>query len=67
MGDLQGNSEKYWFNTKTGQVEQGAQSLSSDRLGPFDTAEEAANAQQKVQDRAAEWQAEEAAEDSWGE
>jgi hypothetical protein len=29
--------ETYWFNTRTREVEEGPQSLSVDRLGPFAT------------------------------
>lgn len=49
-----GMSEKisYWFNQKTRQVESGPQSLSLDRLGPFDTFEEAARAEQIIAERA---------------
>lgn len=35
---------KYWFNTKTSEVEQGHKSLALYRIGPFDTREEAARA-----------------------
>jgi hypothetical protein len=46
------DSEKFWFNTKTNQVEFGRQSLSLDRLGPFESAEEAAMALEIIADRA---------------
>lgn len=36
--------DEYWFNTKTNQVEVGKQSLALERLGPFETFEEAKNA-----------------------
>lgn len=45
-------AEQYWFNTKTKQVEKGPQSLSLDRLGPFESFEEATRAEQIVADRA---------------
>ncbi len=35
---------QYWFNTKTGLVEEGHKSLAMNRIGPFATAEEASNA-----------------------
>ena len=35
------DDEQWWFNTKTGEVEQGAQSPWSDRAGPYATREEA--------------------------
>lgn len=43
---------RYWFNTKTKQVEVGPQSLSLDRIGPFDSAAEAARALEIIADRA---------------
>lgn len=45
-------SETYWFNTRTGKVEEGPQSLSLDRLGPFSTREEAVRALEIVEERA---------------
>jgi len=42
--DLMDESPKYWFNTKTSKVEQGHKSLAMDRIGPFESHEEAANA-----------------------
>jgi hypothetical protein len=47
--------EQWWFNHKTGQVEQGRQSLGMHRDGPFATAEEAARAPQIAQERSQEW------------
>lgn len=44
--------EKYWFNTRTREVEYGLKSLSLDRLGPFETEDEAMRAEQIVADRA---------------
>jgi hypothetical protein len=52
----------WWFNNKTGEVEEGAQSLGSDRDGPFATREEAARAPDILAARAREWAAEEEAE-----
>lgn len=46
------DSEKFWFNTKTNQVEFGRQSLSLDRLGPFDSEEEAGRALEIIANRA---------------
>ena len=43
---------QYWFNTKTGLVEIGPQSLSLDRIGPFSSTEEAAKALQIIAERA---------------
>jgi len=55
--------ETYWFNSRTGEVEVGPQSLGLDRVGPFATREEAERATEIVAERARAWAAEEAAED----
>jgi len=60
------DSEKYWYNLKTGEVEKGYESPAPDRAGPFDTAEEAAKAPDVIRERSRAWAAEEAREDSWG-
>ena len=57
---------KYWYNSTTGEVEFGLESPSIDRVGPFDTAEEAANAPQLLQERSKAWAEEDAADDDWG-
>ncbi len=49
------SEQKYWYNLTTGQVEKGFESPAIDRAGPFDTAEEAANAPQIIKDRARAW------------
>jgi hypothetical protein len=54
---------KYWFNIKTKQVEFGLKSSSLDRIGPFDTKQEAANAEEIVRSRASKWLEEEKLED----
>lgn len=56
-------SETYWYNTRTGDVEDGPQSLSVDRIGPFSTREEAANANEIVAERARKWAEEDAQND----
>jgi hypothetical protein len=53
----------YWFNTKTKLVEFGFKSSSLDRIGPFETEKEAANAEEIVRSRAKQWQEEEKLED----
>jgi len=53
---------EWWFNHRTGEVEEGAQSLGSDRDGPFATREEAARAPEIAKERARAWAAEEAAD-----
>jgi hypothetical protein len=60
------DGEKYWYNLSTGEVERGMESPSVDRAGPFDTAEEAAQAPQLLAKRSRAWAEEEAREDSWG-
>ncbi len=54
---------EWWFNTKTQEVEEGPQSLSALRVGPFVTREDAARANEIIAGRAQEWAAEDAAED----
>lgn len=57
------DNEKYWYNLETGAVEKGYESPAIDRAGPFDTAEEAANAPQLLKQRAKQWAEEEAQDD----
>ena len=54
---------RYWYNMRTGEVEHGLLSPSVDRVGPFDTAEEAARALETLRENSARWAAEEAEED----
>jgi hypothetical protein len=56
---MQDESVQYWFNSQTGQVEVGPQSLALHRLGPFKTREEAEKAPDIIAARAAAWRAEE--------
>lgn len=58
-----GQESKYWFNQKTGKVEHGPQSLSIERIGPFDTAAEAERALELIAERAKKIAEEEALED----
>lgn len=53
---------EWWYNHTTGEVEEGAQSLSSERDGPFATREDAARAPEIIAERARRWAAEDAAE-----
>ncbi|GAA4189222.1 hypothetical protein GCM10022219_04550 [Microbacterium oryzae] len=57
--------KKYWYNLRTGEVEFGLVSPSVDRAGPFDTAEEAAQAPEVMRARSRAWAEEEAREDGW--
>ena len=50
----------WWYNHKTGEVAEAAQSLPSDRDGPFATREEAARAPEIIAERARKWAAEDA-------
>ena len=54
---------KYWFNIRTKQVEHGLKSSSEDRIGPFESAAEAANAEAIVKARAQAWAEQERLED----
>lgn len=45
-------ADTYWFNTRTGAVEEGPQSLSIARVGPFKTREEAERATEIIEERA---------------
>ncbi|MFT2816426.1 SPOR domain-containing protein [Leifsonia sp. A12D58] len=53
----------FWYNMRTGAVEQGFQSPSIDRVGPFQTRVEAEHALEKLRENSAKW-AEEEAEDN---
>ncbi|MGP3536624.1 SPOR domain-containing protein [Microbacterium sp. RD1] len=60
------DSEKYWYNLTTGQVERGFASPAVDRAGPFDTEEEAAHAPQLLKERSRAWAEDDARENDWG-
>jgi hypothetical protein len=53
----------WYYNIRTGEVEEGAQSLASDLDGPFKTREEAARAPEIIAERSRKWAAEDAAND----
>lgn len=55
--------QKWWFNTRTNQVERGLKSNSQDRIGPFETEAEAKNALETVKLRSQKWREEEQTED----
>lgn len=48
-------STEYWFNVRTGQVEEGAQSSWSQLLGPYPTREAASEALKRVQENNEAW------------
>ncbi|WP_022884009.1 SPOR domain-containing protein [Glaciibacter superstes] len=54
---------QFWYNMNTGAVEQGFESPSIDRVGPFATRDEAAHALEKLRANSAKWAEEDAAED----
>lgn len=60
MGDEIGQSVGYYYNIKTGQVERWGKSKAKQLLGPFETAEEAANALEIIREREQRKQAEDA-------
>ncbi|MEY4436818.1 MAG: hypothetical protein RL100_282 [Actinomycetota bacterium] len=60
---MQDTPKEYWFNTRTGQVETGKQTLALYRLGPFATLEEAKRAPQIIADRAKAWREDEEEKD----
>lgn len=49
--------EQWWFNHKTGEVEQGRLSLGMHRDGPFASKEEAERAPDIARERSANWDA----------
>ncbi|MDO5052733.1 MAG: SPOR domain-containing protein [Pseudoclavibacter sp.] len=55
--------DAYWYNERTGEVEHGKQSLASELVGPFPTAEEAARAPERLRENARKWAEEEAREE----
>ena len=54
---------EWWFNHRTGEVEEGPQSLGSDRDGPYATRADAERAPEIARERARAWAAEDEAED----
>ena len=55
---------EWWYNHRTGEVEEGPQSLGSDRDGPYACREDAQRAPEIARERARAWAAEDAAENS---
>ena len=54
---------EWWYNHKTGEVEEGPQSLGSDRDGPYPSKDEAARAPEIARERSKKWAAEAASGD----
>jgi hypothetical protein len=55
-------STQYWYNMKTGEVEKGYVSSVVDRVGPFETHEEAEHALEKLRANSAKWAEDDAAD-----
>ena len=64
--DASAPADKYYFNTRTRQVEQGPRSMAKDRLGPYDTYAEAANALEQARRRSESWDEDDEEFKSWG-
>lgn len=62
---MSSGERKYWYNTNTSEVEYGYISPSVDRVGPFDTQEQAANAMSTLRARSEAWAVEEAIDEDW--
>lgn len=58
--------DKYYFNVRTRQVEQGPRSQAVDRLGPYDTYAEATQALERARARSVEWDEQDEADEEWG-
>jgi hypothetical protein len=57
-----GETQQWWFNNKTGEVEFCPQSLGMNRDGPYDTKEDALRAPEIARQRAEAWEADDATE-----
>lgn len=55
----------YWYNQKTGEVEVGPQSISLDRIGPFETFDEAKRAPELIAEKARRLREEDREKDEW--
>lgn len=55
-------STEYWFNVRTGEVEEGAQSSWSQLLGPYPTRQAASEALKRVKENNEAWEDEESGE-----
>lgn len=54
---------EWYYNRRTGEVEEGAQSLRSDLDGPFSSREDAARAPEIIAERARRWAEDDARND----
>lgn len=55
-------SDRWWYNHRTGEVERGPVSLGSDRDGPYASREEAARSPEIARERARRWAEDDAQE-----
>jgi len=53
-------AQSYWYNMKTGEVEFGFESPSINRVGPFDSREDAEHALEKLRANSEKWDSDEA-------
>jgi len=53
-------AQSYWYNMKTGEVEFGFESPSINRVGPFDSREDAEHALEKLRANSEKWDTDEA-------
>lgn len=61
------DDQKWYYNPATGEVTQGKEGSWDDRMGPYDSEAEARNAIDIAQQRNRAAEAEEEADDNWGE
>lgn len=54
---------EWFYNIKTGEVEEGRQSMASELDGPFATREDASRAQEIIAERSRQWASEDAKDD----
>ena len=59
--------EKFYFDPTTHEVTQGKETSWDNRMGPYDTREEAERALEKVAERNKQAAAQDEADDDWGE
>lgn len=60
-------AEKFYYDTKTSEVTQGKETNWDDRMGPYDTREEAENAMKIANERTKAADRKDEADDDWGE
>lgn len=60
---IEDTGDKYYFNLRTREVEQGPQSIWADRLGPYDTYDEAVGALDRAKERNEAWDEQDAEDD----